>query len=623
LRSQNVKAVPPAASASEPATAESLGWQLRSALPPMRLHSVSLCNTEGDVIWLSEGALGPDEHSVLIEAIDALTQDPTLPYYEFGMEDGRISIFLAIRAPQGDLVGLAMIIAELKSLSDNLIERMVTPQVRTILQKIAVLMRPAKPAAPVVPVIPVAAPAATAAPASSQSAAAPADPQPAESIEVDDISGVETILTLELIEDAPEITPDEDEEPAKSRAPAAAKSAPNVVEIGDLTLAPDDAPVATPVSPKRAAGEDIATPFTLAPDDEPLKPAANTEDRERTPQEVDEILSLSVEAPPPAPKAPAPPKAPPAPAPAARAKPPAPEKVAAKAAPVAEKSAAKTAPPPPPPPKPARKPEQQPDLEATLDTESMIFVETSAPVVTDPASDLALHVQQLIKLRSNGRTRRFEVLARSRRNPTLNQVPDAFINESSRGREGAVLDGLVVQRLLAWLGENPGVWNSEPASFSINLSIGALEDENFPQRVASWLSVSRVSPECVGFEITEFAAVQCRKQVQRFVEAIEKLGCFLVLDNFTMDSAAVPLLASKSMRMVKMDPRLTNAALKEKLSQAMVVAISQACKVLGLHCVAKRIESQPALQWLTAVGIDFAQGYLLEKPMPIDSIAKK
>ncbi|HEY8508647.1 MAG TPA: hypothetical protein VIL32_09840, partial [Steroidobacteraceae bacterium] len=337
--------MPPAASANEPATAESLGWQLRSALPPMRLHSVSICNTEGDVIWLSEGALGPDEHSVLIEAIEALTQDPTLPYYEFGMEDGRISIFLAIRAPQGDLVGLAMIIAELKSLADNLVERIVTPQVRTILQKIAVLLRPAaKPAAPV-PVIPVAAPAAPAAaaaapaPAPSRNAAPP-EPKPADSIDVDDISGVETILTLELIEDAPEITPDEDEEPlAKSRAPAAGKSAPNVVEIGDLTLAPDDAPIAKPASPKRPAGAEISTPFTLAPDDEPLKPAASaSDDRERTPQEVDEILSLSIDAPPPAPA----PKA--AAAPAARAKPAAPEKVAAKAAPVAEKSAAKAAP---------------------------------------------------------------------------------------------------------------------------------------------------------------------------------------------------------------------------------------------------------------------------------------
>jgi EAL domain-containing protein (putative c-di-GMP-specific phosphodiesterase class I) len=36
--------------------------------------------------------------------------------------------------------------------------------------------------------------------------------------------------------------------------------------------------------------------------------------------------------------------------------------------------------------------------------------------------------------------------------------------------------------------------------------------------------------------------------------------------------------------------------------------------------VAKRIESQSALQWLTAVGCDFAQGFALEKPSPLESL---
>ena len=41
----------------------------------MRLHSVSLYNAEGDVLWLSEGALGPDEHSVVLDAMQTLQAD--------------------------------------------------------------------------------------------------------------------------------------------------------------------------------------------------------------------------------------------------------------------------------------------------------------------------------------------------------------------------------------------------------------------------------------------------------------------------------------------------------------------------------------------------------------------
>jgi EAL domain-containing protein (putative c-di-GMP-specific phosphodiesterase class I) len=154
----------------------------------------------------------------------------------------------------------------------------------------------------------------------------------------------------------------------------------------------------------------------------------------------------------------------------------------------------------------------------------------------------------------------------------------------------------------------------------VNLSLGALEDEQFPTKVGNWLKQYNVEAEYVGFEISEFACVQSRQAVQRFVEAVEKLGCFLVIDNFSFDSNMFEFLGSKALRHVKIDPKLTAAAMKEKLPQALVVAILQACKVLGVHCVAKRIESQSSLQWLTAVGCDFAQSFQLEKPTAIDSL---
>ena len=109
--------------------------------------------------------------------------------------------------------------------------------------------------------------------------------------------------------------------------------------------------------------------------------------------------------------------------------------------------------------------------------------------------------------------------------------------------------------------------------------------------------------------------------MQRFVETVEKMGCFLVIDSFSMDSNVFEFLGSKALRHVKLDPKLTAAAMKEKLPQALVVAILQACKVLGVHCVAKKVDSQSSMQWLTAVGCDFAQSFSLQKPLPLESLA--
>ncbi|MGH8309378.1 MAG: hypothetical protein ACRETX_06250, partial [Steroidobacteraceae bacterium] len=129
-------------------TPESLGWQLRAALPPMRLHSVSLCDAEGDVLWLSEGVLGPDEHSYALEAITTLGEDSSLPGLERDLEDGRAAVFMPVRAPQGTVVGIAMILIDGKSITKGLAARLVTTQVRTVLHRIAVLLKPAVTAPP-------------------------------------------------------------------------------------------------------------------------------------------------------------------------------------------------------------------------------------------------------------------------------------------------------------------------------------------------------------------------------------------------------------------------------------------------------------------------------------------
>lgn len=432
MTSRLAKVVPTAVAASDVVTAESLGRQLRAELPPLRLHSISLYDAQGDVLWLSEGALGPDEHNVVLAAIETLNANTAKHYHETGLDDGRFAMFLSVRAPKGDLVGLAMLLTDHKSLPSGVPEDLIGPRVRATLQKIAVFLR-----------------------------------------------------------------------------------------VGSTR-----------------AGEAMPTPAFIVP-------STTTSARAVVSPQIDEILTL----------------------------------------------------------------------ELVWDAPS------ASAAAADMAADLTLFVQELIKLRSQGRTRRYEVLARSRRDADRDEVPAAFVADSAQGREGAALDTLVVQQLLAWLGNHRSVLEAEPASFSINVSIGTLEDAGFLDGVAAALKATGMPPECLGFEIPEFACVQCRPQVERFMAGCERLGCFVVLDNFTFDSAARSLLASKALRIVKIDAKLSAAAMQEKLSQAVVIAIAQACKVLGIHCIAKRVETQAALEWLTGVGCDFAQGFALERPLSLESLA--
>jgi len=219
---------------------------------------------------------------------------------------------------------------------------------------------------------------------------------------------------------------------------------------------------------------------------------------------------------------------------------------------------------------------------------------------------LILEAQLFTKLRAGGRTRRYEVLVRS----------------SHPNRTPPGLDHIALQRLLTWLGSNRPAWTSEPTSFTLNLSIATLEDERFPQFVAANLKAHGIAADNIGFEIAEPLCIQRRAQVERFITLCDKLGCFVVIDDFSLDSTIVGLLRSKALRLVKIDPKLTSVALKDQLAQAMVVAIAQAVKVLGIHCAAKRVDSQAALQWLTAIGCDFAQGPALSQVQSLESLGK-
>ena len=101
----------------------------------------------------------------------------------------------------------------------------------------------------------------------------------------------------------------------------------------------------------------------------------------------------------------------------------------------------------------------------------------------------------------------------------------------------------------------------------------------------------KVPSKALGFEITEKSCVEQVRDVDLFVQACEKLGCHVVLDDFTFHHNSMRWLGSSALKFLKLDAKITAVAMKERVPQALVVAIAQASKVLGLSCVAKRVDT--------------------------------
>jgi len=541
----------PAPVESGPATVESLGQQLRQVLPTRRLHSVSLCDHEANVLWLSEGALGPDEHVLVVEALNVLTSDNSLHIHEMGTEDGRLALFLPVRTPTTELVGIAMILADAKSFSDDTLERISAAPVRAIMLRLAVLLKPAAAVEP------------------------PRRVEPPRQVESALPDEPDLEAALAAVPAVPLMSPEEVDQILEFDLPEE-KPAKPLPPLRDIPVARPAAAVRLP--PPTDAGDADMVSLELL--DEPVLAV----------RPVKPVVSAPA-APPPAPPPAQPARAAPTPSPEAPARTPpstvrAPASMKSHGATQAAASVPAAAPPAPAPP---------------------AAVPAAAAVVSGaPAeANVQLEVLPFGKLRAGGQTRRFQVMARV----------------TGAARDPAAQDALVLQRLMGWLAAHRAAWNSQPTGFTLNLSIATLEDERFAQKLASALHSHGIAGDTFGFEIAEALCTQRRAQVERFIAQCEKAGAWIVIDDFSFDSQVLSLLRSKAVRVVKIDTKLTSSALKDKLCQAMVVATVQAAKVLGVHCAAKRVDSQAALQWLTAIGCDFAQGAAIGGVQSLDSLA--
>ena len=85
----------------------------------------------------------------------------------------------------------------------------------------------------------------------------------------------------------------------------------------------------------------------------------------------------------------------------------------------------------------------------------------------------------------------------------------------------------------------------------------------------------------------------------------ERLHCRVVLDDFQLNDAALKLLRNKAVRMLKLSTELTAAAMQERYPRALLSACAHIARVLGIHCVAKRVDSPTATRWLATAGVDY------------------
>jgi EAL domain-containing protein (putative c-di-GMP-specific phosphodiesterase class I) len=149
--------------------------KVRAAVEPARAHAVSLHDEHGDVLWLSESSMGPDEHNAVREAVEAFSAAGSPPVLVYDLGDSRSAVLLRAVNARRAMVGAIMLVMDARIVRQDTSSslKVMTPKLQRALADFA-SMRPDSAAPPAAPVRVAAAPARPTAPQTM--AAAPARP---------------------------------------------------------------------------------------------------------------------------------------------------------------------------------------------------------------------------------------------------------------------------------------------------------------------------------------------------------------------------------------------------------------------------------------------------------------
>lgn len=202
---------------------------------------------------------------------------------------------------------------------------------------------------------------------------------------------------------------------------------------------------------------------------------------------------------------------------------------------------------------------------------------------------------------------------------SLGIQPFDFIRAAERWKRSPDLDQWVLRNSFKWIKENAtqlGTING----FSINLSGLSLVNENVLDFIQNALDGNDLPAEKIIFEVTESAAIERLDAAQDFIGKVKAYGCRFSLDDFGSGYSSFAYLKGLAVDYLKIDGAFIRDMLTDRADFAMVKSMHEVGHSLGLKTIAEYVESEAIFNKLKEIGIDYGQGYAIEKPMPLHQL---
>ena len=196
--------------------------------------------------------------------------------------------------------------------------------------------------------------------------------------------------------------------------------------------------------------------------------------------------------------------------------------------------------------------------------------------------------------------------------------PGSFIPVAERFGQMTGIDKWVVKHAVEWLSER--WYGHAPPKLMINLSGQSIGDETFLPYILDSLNSENIPPGSICFEITETAAMANLDKALAFIQALKSKGCEFALDDFGSGLSSFAYLKKLPVDYLKIDGVFVKEIVNDPIDAAMVKSINEIGHVMGKKTIAEFVENEAILEMLQTIGVDYAQGYGIALPKPLNEL---
>jgi EAL domain-containing protein (putative c-di-GMP-specific phosphodiesterase class I) len=177
----------------------------------------------------------------------------------------------------------------------------------------------------------------------------------------------------------------------------------------------------------------------------------------------------------------------------------------------------------------------------------------------------------------------------------------------------------VLNKVIAWMTGSATLNCIE--LLCVNLSGQSVGDPTFRDWAIEMLS--RAGPgicQLLCLEITETAAVTNLACAASFIAQLREIGVRVALDDFGAGASSFGYLKTMPVDFLKIDGQFVRNLMTENLNEAAVRCFTDVAAVAGMQTIAEFVQSDEVLNKLTTMGVNFAQGYFIHYPAPLDEL---